>query len=371
MHRPGGAPDELHRDALPSPLRPDELVAIQVCRLFYDDQLPKTEIAARLGLSRFRVARLIDTARATGLVRVEYRDQELLDAELSRRLATQFGLRLCQVVRTAPNDEPATVAAAVGSVAAAVVVDLAGPRDVIGIGWGRTMAAVAERLPARSGLDLEVVQLAGGSARVAFGVDPAELAHRFAARLGAALHPLYAPAFVGSHAVRDALLREPELLETVACFDRITLAVLGIGALSGVRQPRVTSALSGIGVLSDEQHGALLAAGAVGDFILHAFDRDGRFIEGDVEDRAVTISTAQLRRVPRVLIVAFGAEKGAALGAALSTGVPTMLVADDLAALGALAATDDAILAGRRPAPRTTARMSSRIRRTRFAAPRT
>ena len=49
-------------------------LSTQAARLFFDRQLNKVEIAARLGISRFRVARLIDDALADGLVRIEYRD---------------------------------------------------------------------------------------------------------------------------------------------------------------------------------------------------------------------------------------------------------------------------------------------------------
>jgi hypothetical protein len=40
----------------------DAALIEQVARLFYEEQLTKLEIAARLGISRFRVARLIDRA---------------------------------------------------------------------------------------------------------------------------------------------------------------------------------------------------------------------------------------------------------------------------------------------------------------------
>ena len=42
-----------------------------VARRYYLDGISKSDIAAELDLSRFKVARLLDQARASGLVRIE------------------------------------------------------------------------------------------------------------------------------------------------------------------------------------------------------------------------------------------------------------------------------------------------------------
>jgi len=51
--------------------RSEELLLI--ARLYYDENLSKTAIGSRLGLSVTHVARLLEQARETGLVRIEYR----------------------------------------------------------------------------------------------------------------------------------------------------------------------------------------------------------------------------------------------------------------------------------------------------------
>src|ERR1700745_3978740 len=52
--------------------RPSEVVlAARLARQFYLEGISKVDIADRLGISRFRVARLLDSARESGLVRIE------------------------------------------------------------------------------------------------------------------------------------------------------------------------------------------------------------------------------------------------------------------------------------------------------------
>ena len=75
--------------------RPSEIVlAARVAREFYIDGASKVEIAGQLGISRFRVARLLDSAREAGMVRIEIGlPGGALDAGLSAELCSAFGLK--------------------------------------------------------------------------------------------------------------------------------------------------------------------------------------------------------------------------------------------------------------------------------------
>lgn len=168
--------------------------------------------------------------------------------------------------------------------------------------------------------------------RIARDENPSEVARRLAERLGAAYHPLYAPAFVESAEMRAALVREPDLRETIALFDRITLAVVGIGAYGTGSSGEHRSALITSGVLGPEDVRLMREEGAVGDLILYPFALDGRFVAASLAGRAVAIAVEQLRRVPRVMAVAGGALKADAIRGALATGIVKILVTDEHAA---------------------------------------
>lgn len=306
-------------------------VATQVARLFYDRQLSKVEIGGRLGMSRFRVARLIDQALANELVRIEFRDIPTSDRDLARELEERFGLDLCVVASDGSGDPRDRVARLAGS----VVGELIGHGDVVGIAWGSTLAAFVREVPARRDPSVEVVQLAGSSVRLGRESDPGELARVFADRLGAGHHPLHAPAIVDDPDLRRALLAEPDLAATLAAFGRLTVAIVGIGALGA---DGGDSSLVRSGVLDEAEVERLRARGAVGDLVVHAFDAAGRFVAPDLSARALAIDVAQLRRVPRVVAIAAGAHKAAAIRGALATGIVRVLATDAPAAAAILAA---------------------------------
>jgi deoxyribonucleoside regulator len=177
---------------------------------------------------------------------------------------------------------------------------------------------------------VRVVQMAGSWGGVERIRNPGELARILADRLGGTYHALFAPAFVESPELRDALLREPGIRATVGLFDRVSVAIVGIGAYAGGR--RSSSSLVQAHVLSQDDLGRLLAAGSVGDLILYPFDARGRFVADQLAGRAVAITPAQLARIPRVIAVAGGAKKGEAIAAALATGIVKILVTDEPAA---------------------------------------
>ncbi|HEX2754316.1 MAG TPA: sugar-binding domain-containing protein [Candidatus Limnocylindrales bacterium] len=309
---------------------PTAELAGQVARLFFERQLTKVEIADRLGISRFRVARLLDQALADGIVRIEFRDAPGQDRDLGRRVMSRYGIGEC-LVAAADGDD-----LAVARLGADVVDGLVGRGDAIGVAWGTTVARVVEAMPARDDATIDVVQLAGSSTSLDAGNDPGDLTRVLAERLGGRHHRIHAPAFVESADLRAALIRQPEVAATVGRFDKLAVALLGIGAFgTGAAAP--SSSLLGSGSLGADEVRRLAGLGAVGDLLVHPFAADGAFVATDLAGRAIAISIDQLRRVPHVVAVAAGPAKIVAIRGALLSGVVGSLVTDAATARGLLA----------------------------------
>jgi DNA-binding transcriptional regulator LsrR (DeoR family) len=294
----------------------------QAARLYFDRQQSKIEIATALGISRFRVARLISRALDEGLVRIEYRDAPAADRAIATAIEERYDLDLCVVAGGSDVED-------VARLAASIIDGLVEPDDFVGIAWGSTMARVVAAMPARRDPSLSVVQLAGSSIRFERAEDPAEVARLLAERWGAAYHPLLAPAFVDRRSMREALSREPDVAATMALFRRLTLAVVGVGALGTGAD---ASSLARSGTLDPTMVEALVASGVVGDLLLHPITERGTFPATELADRAMSISVDGLRAVPRVVAVAAGAAKATAIRGALRSGIVRILVTDAAAA---------------------------------------
>jgi DNA-binding transcriptional regulator LsrR (DeoR family) len=298
--------------------RAEAALVEQVARLFYEEQLTKVEIAARLGISRFRVARLLDRALADGVVRIEFRGAPGQDRALGAAIAARFGIGRCVV---AESDDPAAVA----RLAAEVVDGVLEPGDSIGIAWGSTLARVVRAMPERNDPTIDVVQLAGSSPRLGSESDPGDLTRVLAERLGATHHRMHAPAFVDTHELRSGLLRLPDVAGVVSRYGGLAIALVGIGAF-GDDEATTSSSLIRSGALSVADARRLVRAGAVGDLLVHPFTASGRFLAPGLAARALAIGIDDLRRIPTVVAVASGRAKVGAIRGALATGVIGVLV---------------------------------------------
>ena len=95
----------------------DPRLMIKVCDLYYNQNASRQEIGQELGLSRPTIARLLDSAREQGLVRIEIPDLDTIAYwELEKKLEGKYGLR--QVLVVDGGDDKDTLESALGSSAA-------------------------------------------------------------------------------------------------------------------------------------------------------------------------------------------------------------------------------------------------------------
>ena len=144
---------------------PEAGLAARAAWLSYVGGYRQEDIAERLHVSRVKVNRLIAKAHRRGMVRVFVEGTAADCVALEDELARRFGLKFALV---APNlnggDLPlATLGSAGSRFLHSVLED--GPDLVIGVGHGRTIAAVVDNLPRVSRPGVRCVSLLGGIVR--------------------------------------------------------------------------------------------------------------------------------------------------------------------------------------------------------------
>jgi len=170
----------------------DEELKIKVCRMYYLSDIKKSEIANSLGISRFRVSRLIDQAWQEGIVQIKILEPISTSADLEEQLEKRFNLYHAIVVQ--PSDQSnQTIIRAIGRAAADRLLDLLKDGDVLGITWGETVNEVVKAFPSKINVKLDVVQITGGLNQMALDINAIDLVRRVAERCDAESHVLYAP----------------------------------------------------------------------------------------------------------------------------------------------------------------------------------
>lgn len=300
----------------------DSHLAVRASRLHFLDGVSKVDIAQKLDLSRFKVARLIDEAVERGLVRIEVLDPGGVEDELATNLTAQFGLNDAIVVPNSPATSDTLTE--LGGATARYLAERLHPGDVLGLGWGSSVGAVVDALPrANHPGPVDAVQLAGGFPSAEPSFNGAEVTLAAAHAMHGRSHLLHAPALMESAEARDVLHAEPTVTATINTYEQVTMTLTGIGAL----RPSPVSAIYRGNILGNSAVQLLTRAGAVGDACCHFIDANGTVIP-ELADRTSGIGVEQVRNIPLRIGVVTGRAKLLAIAAALRSKLITVLATD-------------------------------------------
>lgn len=293
-------------------------LVVRAAWLYYGDGLTQEQVAKRLFVSRQTVGRLLEAARAQGVVRIEIDASCLAALGLSTRLRDTFGLTDAIVVPT-DDDNPLPserVNERVAAALAAYVRRYLHPGAVVGVGWGDTVARALAMLAEES---LEGVTLASAAGSIqalaqSLAGDPKVAAH---------LRVLPAPLLVSSPEAAELLRSEAAVRDVLDLAETATVLLTGIGS-AGPHASAVRSR-----VLTAEEVAGFAAMGAVGDMLGEWFDARGRIVSAATSGRRIGLGLERLREMPNVVGVAGGRHKAEAVLGAIRGGFIKVLVTDE------------------------------------------
>jgi DNA-binding transcriptional regulator LsrR (DeoR family) len=302
----------------------------QVAIWYYEEGLDQAAIAQRINKSRSMVSRLLDQARAKGLVEVRVRYPMRTDGELEQRLCQEFELAEAHVLAEPPEDYQLLLRR-LGELGARSLQASLHPGITIGLSWGTGVHAVVAAMPSTLVPDSMVVQLIGAVGHGDPMVDGAELGRWLAQKLGASFRFLSAPLLVEDEQVARALRRERTIEETLAIAAKAEVAIIGVGT----PEPDYSSLLRA-GYMTRRELLDLLDLGVVGDTVAHQFDAEGNLLDIPANRRAISLDAESLKRIPKVIAVSGSVSKARAIYAALRGHFCNCLITDAFAAQAVL-----------------------------------
>jgi DNA-binding transcriptional regulator LsrR (DeoR family) len=297
--------------------RPSEVVlAARVARQFYLEGVSKVDIADRLGISRFRVARLLDSARESGMVRIEIGlPWGSLDAGLSAELCSAFGLQQAYAFDFPDQDEPA-LRQRLGEAAGQALMEIVTPDDVLGLTWSRSLselAAAVTRMP-----PCPIVQLTG-AVPPPDGRDLLDLVRGVARIGGGPAHVFYAPMIVDDAHTAAAIRRQADVAGAFALVPSVTKTMVAIGAWA----PGLSTIYD---ALSQPERDEIAGLGVCAEMAGVFLREDGQPVRTAVDSRMIVTPGEALAKIPCVIAVAYSVSKAMAVRAALRGGIVHGLV---------------------------------------------
>jgi len=300
-------------------LSKDEIQAVvQAATLYYHDHINQQQIAEKLHTTRQTVSKLLRNAEQLGIVEFRINNPLELLNDLGEKLQVLFGLQKALVVPCG-FDEPDLVASALAPYAGEyLLVLMAQGLKRIGLSWGRTLYRSLSSVPLSHFEDTLVYPLVGSSNRTAKYFMINDMVRRLSIQLNSASAYAYIPADPGNDSM---LFKRTAVYESIkSLWETTDLAIVGIGV-----NPR--DEVEQRAAYPGEPSNRYPKDAAVGDLLTHYFDSSGAFLEAASE--ILCASVEDLRHTRRVLAVAGGREKTAAILGALKTGLLTDLVTDE------------------------------------------
>lgn len=291
---------------------PTRALMHMVAKLHYESDMSQVEIARKLGMSTATISRLLTKAKAVGIIRIEVLD--LVSPEtIAEDLISRLGLKKAAVVETPLTNALSSLTTPLTNVLQNANL---GQGSVIGIGWGRAVREVTQTgLPRFPGI--QTVAMNGGMQQAAVHFQTNEFVRMAAEHMEGTPHFLHAP-YISSPELRDAFLADASVKDITSLWDRLDVAILGIGLTHAPKPSESTAATL------DEQ----ALKHAAGDVLRHYFTESGDLLHWEGEDRMIAASPEQLRNTGLTIGVAATPSKAAGIIGAVRSGMINSLVID-------------------------------------------
>lgn len=302
-HALGGGPAQL-------------VLTATVARRYYIDGRSKVEIADELQISRFKVARLLEQALASGLVRIEIGHPGSIDTDLSDRLREHLGLRTAIVVDTAEED-PSALRDVLGRAAGELLSETVSKDDVLGLAWARAVASTVSMLSTMPAVP--VVQLTGSLPREDLAATSIEIVREVARHTGAEVSFFYAPFLLPDIATATTLRQQPDIKRAMSRFRSVTKAVVGLGGWAA-GQSTIYDAMDA------DDRATLARANTVADLSGVFLDADGTVVGRELTARMICMDADELAHVGEVIAIPYGPAKAPAVLAAARSRLLTTVV---------------------------------------------
>ena len=308
----------------------EQALMLRAAWLYFIEEQTQAAIADALGLSRFRINRMLAEAREAGLVRVEVTAPLASCVELERRAVRAFGLRDAVVVPS-PVDPAGTHAMVGAGLARYMSAQLADPDlGIFGFGWGQTLREMLRFLRPAARPEARIVALLGALPRSS-EENAIDIIGKIGRMLGAERYYMTAPIFTDTPEARYVLTGQQFFASVLDLIMRSDVACFAAGDMSEasllIRHalPKAVSAAD------------LVAAGAVGDLLGTFIDIDGAAVDHPVNRQLVGPGLGELKAMKSLVMASGGAGKVDVITGALRTGLIHTLVTDEVTIRSVLA----------------------------------
>ncbi len=289
---------------------------------YYNQGKTQSEIAAYFDTNRFRVAKLLQDARNENVVEIKINTSNERNKSMEKELMEKCALDHAIVINTQYSSYINNLTQ-IGKVGADYLNQLLMPASTVGVAWGKTIYSVVSQLSTNFSHSVTAVQLTGDSSMNNPLTDTRELVRAIATAYNGTYRYLSAPLYASSEEMKNEMLKEPRIQESMKAGEQMDVILTGIGSLSSL--PFVNPAFQPYLTEKDkanEKH-------CLGSLFGYILDENGAVADIDLNRKLIGQSMETIRKVPHRLVVACGKHKAEILAKAVKNGLFNELLTDN------------------------------------------
>lgn len=299
----------------------EQQLIIDASVLYYLEGKTQSQIAKELYLSRPKVSRLLKKARELQIVDITINYQNDEFEQLQGEIRRAFGIPHVVITKTLSHIDDTLDE--VGKAAAKELVTLIQDDMTLGISWGQHVRRTAKFLKRRSYNNLRLVELFGAVSYDLGDADMLSIGRSISSKLNGKLYPLPSPIYINDPGAREAIINTPLIRSTLNMIEDCDLVITGIGSIDSSSMQTLWD-----NYVEGEMKNRIIAKGGMGFLLAHFFDRDGQFLDIDINENVVGIKTATIKE-KKIVAIASGDEKVRAIYGALRGKLLNTLISDE------------------------------------------
>lgn len=295
---------------------------IHIAELYYQEGLSQSAIAEILSTSRASVSRLLEEAKARGIVEIIVHSPITKDPELSSQLRLHLKLRDAIVVVGGMSQDKTLRDCS--EVAVQFLSTILENNMTLGIAWGRAIQYCCDKMQFDEDYhNVHVAQMAGCLGDGSSNLGGLELSMRMAQKLNGTYSNIYAPILVSNETTHSYLIAEKQIKVAIEKANRPNIVISGVGLPTDDH-----SSMFRAGCFTKEERQDLIERGGEAIILARWIDGNGKelFCPGHY---TIAAPLDAMREAAWSIGICASANRARAVLAALRGGYFNVLVVDD------------------------------------------
>jgi DNA-binding transcriptional regulator LsrR (DeoR family) len=294
-----------------------ELLA-KVSHMYYNEGKTQTEIADYFSSTRFKVSKWLQDARNENIVEITIHNSNNRNTKLENIFKQNFPLTNVIILENQYMPFTDTLRQ-LGKLGAEYINKIVTPNSTIGVFWGKTLYNVINEIKPEQFLPITAVQMAGSVAKDNPNVDSQELVKTLAAAYNGKYKFLFAPLYVQDDYIRDKIVNEPVIKDTLDYGKKADIILTGIGGEKCICLYNSTWEMYNKHNILDSTVGSILG---------RIIDKDGNICDIDINRKLIGVDLQSILKAKHRICVVVGKHKAEAVIAAMKGKLINVLVTD-------------------------------------------